>query len=707
MAELNMLNKTNRFFFYLILFSALLAGGNCKKDSGAPKPTPVVTGEDPLKPAAEISTSVAGTIVDESGKPVAGVRVMVQNKEVLSTDAGSFFIDQVSVPGNRCVIRCKKEGFFEGTRAEIPVKDNITKTKIVLMSSAATQSISAGAGGKVTLNNGSEVQIPANGVVDANGNPYSGMVNIALRYLDPTSPAFGRVVPGGDMLAKRTDQSTTMLYSYGILRVKLTGTGGQDLQIANGKTSTLVMDIPDKQVSKAPASIPLWYFDDEKGIWQEEGSATKQGDKYIGTVKHFTDWNCDDTAGTATIKGKLIDCKNMPGWGFIELGQATVETDPATGEFIRRVPAGEVIPVTVYNPLILAPLVPTNDGKGKLIVVVPPLSPGQVYDVGTVQIYPCPVTVSANFKLNNGDRITSLLFFTESGSMEFYDQKDHFTMGVFPDHSKIKMMVNTNSGIWHSQEFTTGEPGSQLDLGTIDITKGDIIDSHNAFITGKLVCKNDPLPDGQVSAVWGSPSAEYEYAVSGTDGIFKIKVATGQSIELTMQTNKGIVKRTVQSPAATDATVDVGTIDFCSGPQPGENSFVIDGDGYVNALKVLSPAPYPQSLAFYQKADSTTGVSIADVSDTLNFVVVFTGNSTGSFKNVKTGLSIQRKIGGQVFSYIGGFDVDGTEVEVTVTRYDPVGGLVEGTFKGTCIGYNGNKVTISNGKFSVTRWQDL
>jgi hypothetical protein len=74
--------------------------------------------------------------------------------------------------------------------------------------------------------------------------------------------------------------------------------------VAPGKTATLTIDVPESQTATAPATIPLWFFDEEAGVWQEEGEATRQGDKYIGTVKHFTDWNADHPTGWAIVRGK-------------------------------------------------------------------------------------------------------------------------------------------------------------------------------------------------------------------------------------------------------------------------------------------------------------------------------------------------------------------------------------------------------------------
>lgn len=263
--------------------------------------------EDPLAPKAAVTTSVMGVIIDEHGKPVMNAEVVVYGETALTGADGTFLFADIEVPGNRCVIRAKKDGYFAGTRALTPEEHGYTETRIVMMACPITNTFEASAGTNAVLANGSEVRIPVNSVVDDSGNAYSGTVSMSVRYLDPTGDNFDVLVPGGDMLARREDQTTSVLYSYGILRIQMTDLGGNILQLAPGTTSTLRMRIPLDQQAAAPATIPLWYFDEESGVWKEEGSAQRNGDGYIGTVENFTGRNCDDLTAGVMIVGRLAD----------------------------------------------------------------------------------------------------------------------------------------------------------------------------------------------------------------------------------------------------------------------------------------------------------------------------------------------------------------------------------------------------------------
>ena len=94
-------------------------------------------------------------------------------------------------------------------------------------------------------------------------------------------------------MADDKDNKRVVLSSYGMLAVNLESSTGEKLQIAANNTTTLTIPIPSAIVSSAPAIISLWYVDEQTGIWKEQGFSEKQGNNYVGVVKHFTYWNND------------------------------------------------------------------------------------------------------------------------------------------------------------------------------------------------------------------------------------------------------------------------------------------------------------------------------------------------------------------------------------------------------------------------------
>ncbi|WP_225000305.1 carboxypeptidase-like regulatory domain-containing protein [Cesiribacter sp. SM1] len=703
---------------YVLAFFTALNG--CTDDDGDVA-GPVVV-EDPLSPAPSVTTTLSGLVLDEEGNPLSGVRVTAHG-ETATTDAeGSFRLQDVQVPGNRCVISAGKEGYFTSVRAEVPRKEKETRVNVYLQRATTTHTIDAMAGGTATLANGSKVEIPTSGLVTESGDVYEGEVNMSVLYQDPSAAGFGAVVAGGDMMARRTDESSTILYSYGILRVLLTGSDGEKLQLAAGKPSTLTVAIPESQLTTAPQTIPLWYFDEEEGVWQEEGSATRQGDKYIGTVKHFTDWNCDDPKEFATIIGRVVDCRGEAlNQGDIYVGQSTndlsngieIDNDGPGAEqigFEKRVPAGMPLMVMVAPPLTIPPLTTPNEKFRWVLVPVPPLAPGQVYDVGTIKPDPCPSIASGKFKTKQGDKVKYLSMKVVNGGghlslikyafpVKVADADASFTANYLAANATYTLQVITESGLNVTKTFSTAAAGETVDLGIIDLSGPELV-----AVAGIVHCHNAPIANATVEAAWAGGSASTTTDASGTYEVL-VPATTAGTITITHEDKTGTTG--FQAPASGGASA--GPLNMCeTTTETGVNSFVIDGDGYANTTKVISLSPYPNSFIYYNRDAAVSTLTIHDVSGNQEVAITFLGNALGEAeKSGTTGARITLKTGNNSVHYFAGLSMEGTDLDVRVTRYDAVGGLVEGTFSGTFMSQSGNPVTIKEGKFSVIRFNDL
>ena len=166
-------------------------------------------------------------------------------------------------------------------------------------------SIDAAAGGSVSLPDNSKIILPASGVViRSNNQSYSGSVKVYAAVIDPTSADIAQIVPGS-FQGTDADNNRVTLKSYGMLAVELEGNGGEQLQIAAGKTAKLRFTIPSSLRSTSPATIPLWSVDETTGLWKQESNATKGTDYYEGDVSHFSFWNCDISIPTIYLELNL------------------------------------------------------------------------------------------------------------------------------------------------------------------------------------------------------------------------------------------------------------------------------------------------------------------------------------------------------------------------------------------------------------------
>lgn len=711
---LRKLPKAGMALIFLGLFGIVV---RCNPDDDSGRSS--LPDNDPLQPKPAITTTVAGIVIDESGHPLEDAMINVHGELAVTGPDGAFILPDIQVPGNRCVIQSTKEGYYTGVRALTPEENGQTETRIVMMGSPITHTFQASTGVNAVLSGGSEVRIPRNGLVDESGDPYSGPVNMSVRYLDPTAGNFGVLVPGGDMLAQREDQRTSVLYSYGILRVQMTDLSGEKLQLSSGTTSTLVMDIPVDQLATAPAKIPLWFFDEEKGVWQEEGSAVREGDKYVGSVKHFTDWNCDEPTEGATIIGRLVDCNKNPAYGIVEFGQTTsdpqssTETGESDGRFERRVPDGVTITVVISDPLIISPL--TQNERGKVIVIVPPLAPGQVYDVGDIQTFPCPAEVTASFKTSSEDQVEFLSFATENGYKPLYYPGGSMAVNLPPD-VQVELTVYSESGVVVGKKFTTPAENESLDLGEIDLTAAAI--DQPAVLQGQTVCYGEIETEGQITATWTDEqmNTKHNYASPESDGRFSVEVPANVTVELSSSTAKGTWTRQIETPSTPGEVLDIGTVELCENAAVSETSFRVTGAGFNNALfNIVSNQNMEQTNMgrFYPGSNITLAV-IDDIYDELYMGIIFPGNTTGRRQQIdEVAITIERKTANTTVYFWGGLTEENTTLSLDITRYESPGGVIEGTFSGTFLvqdinkQFTGETVKITEGKFSVLRYPDV
>ncbi|MEZ4725963.1 MAG: hypothetical protein R3E79_02390 [Caldilineaceae bacterium] len=85
------------------------------------------------------------------------------------------------------------------------------------------------------------------------------------------------------------------MQSYGAGMVELTG-GGQRYNLKPGATAELIIPVDPTQLAAGgalPPSIPLLYYDEQAGVWREEGKLALVGSTYVATVQHFSAINAD------------------------------------------------------------------------------------------------------------------------------------------------------------------------------------------------------------------------------------------------------------------------------------------------------------------------------------------------------------------------------------------------------------------------------
>ncbi len=163
------------------------------------------------------------------------------------------------------------------------------------------------------------------------------------------------------------------------------------------------------------------------------------------------------------------------------------------------------------------------------------------------------------------------------------------------------------------------------------------------------------------------------------------------------------------------------------GGSGGEGTFTINGAG-INNQTYTVPSAFPglpfNTFAYgsFNTKGNVTALINSGVAqgDTAGAVVAigFLGNQTGNFQNASVPRVIIVVVGGR--SFVGGFEspeqgsptLSGTTFNLNVTRYEAVGGKIQGSYTGTlreASGSTGNLGTATitiTGNFNVQRLSD-
>ncbi|MCA8943077.1 MAG: carboxypeptidase regulatory-like domain-containing protein [Planctomycetes bacterium] len=286
--------KALRFAVPSAVVSLLLVLAGCSS-SGSSSSTPVT----PIVPTSNNGT-VSGLVADQAGAPLANVAVEVGSLATQTNEQGFFALSDV-VPGE-AVARFTRAGYVTNSkRVAVTARQN-SQVALTLQVVGNTQTVDATQANTVTHRGGS-VALPANGIVDAAGQPVDDVV-VQVTTMMPGDPNFEDSMPG-DFVG--VDGGTRVdLISYGVVDVELTDASGNPLNLAAGQTADIEFPFPPND--PGDATIPLWWFDDATGDWIREGDAVRDDGNgvYRGTVTHFTPWNCDKGRPIATKVVRLV-----------------------------------------------------------------------------------------------------------------------------------------------------------------------------------------------------------------------------------------------------------------------------------------------------------------------------------------------------------------------------------------------------------------
>ncbi|WP_019616818.1 carboxypeptidase-like regulatory domain-containing protein [Psychromonas ossibalaenae] len=175
-------------------------------------------------------------------------------------------------------------------------KQNIEKD-LSLLPAQVSQTLLSDQKTSFFINQKEVLRIDLRHLVREDGKPLQLPVKAVVTVIDP--PLNSTVIPGG--LADTTQPLVNPISteSSGAVSVDLFDNSGAAVNLGKGKRAKIMIPLASHlDARNAPQIIPLWYFDEQRGYWIEEGFAYLGRDEtgsysYNGHVSHFTTWNAD------------------------------------------------------------------------------------------------------------------------------------------------------------------------------------------------------------------------------------------------------------------------------------------------------------------------------------------------------------------------------------------------------------------------------
>ncbi|MCL2727821.1 MAG: carboxypeptidase-like regulatory domain-containing protein [Bacteroidales bacterium] len=279
-----------------------------------PEPDP----DDPDNPNPVITmvdVKLEGIIKDIDGSPLNGVKVTTGTKSITSGADGTFSFTQANVVNDRVIVKLEKSGYFTLTRSGVKADDMYIEAVLTPKGNTGNslQTTFEAANGTTLQVAGAKVVIAPNGIMKKDGSAYSGTVKVDMRYLDPYAKNFHLMMAGGNHAGINKAGEEVILLSFGIIGVELADNQNNPLQLKSGVPADVTLSVPaEMSGATLPTTVPVSSFDEQKGIWVEEGVATLQGGVYVGKVTHFSDIDLAPLELTKLIEGRVIDCNRNP-----------------------------------------------------------------------------------------------------------------------------------------------------------------------------------------------------------------------------------------------------------------------------------------------------------------------------------------------------------------------------------------------------------
>ena len=335
----------NRIIFIFIAVATLIS---CHKDSDSINEETITNFSPDV--VEEGQGDILGYVYNESNQPIPDATVQIYSGTTKTNKYGVFRFKNARVDKNGTYIRVLKDGYIFGSDVVYPSESQVT-SYIKMMATEQNKSFESASGGSIQITGGGKIDFPAEAIVKSDGSVYNGKVSVTAKLISPSTPDLAERMPGA-LVGIASGGNTVVLGTAGMIAVELRGENGSKLNLRTGRKARI--EVPASDDMKLPA-IPLWHFDESKGLWKEEGSATLENSNYVGEVSHFSFWNVDVPYPLINVCGKVVFANGDPAKQIkVSVMAEGLNTSfgftDEKGIFCGKMPKGKVLTFKIVHP---------------------------------------------------------------------------------------------------------------------------------------------------------------------------------------------------------------------------------------------------------------------------------------------------------------------------------------------------------------------
>lgn len=246
------------------------------------EPTEEVVEEVVEEPAAGPSDRWAGSTLSIDMAAVGNATVSINGVEGQSDGNGNFELYVPRAEDGRYVINAELDGYVPVSQIHI---GSAMEALTLEFQPTHTETFDPTVGVEAEDPSGTQISVGPNQLVDADGNEPTGDVTLNMYTYDLENEEMV-----GDMSGVNDQGEEVAMESAGAFYASFEDEDGDELNVKEGETVDVSVPVEEERPDEV---LTVWSYDEETGLWVEEGVATLEDGRYVAEVSHFSYWNFD------------------------------------------------------------------------------------------------------------------------------------------------------------------------------------------------------------------------------------------------------------------------------------------------------------------------------------------------------------------------------------------------------------------------------